>query len=77
MIPTIRNNSNPMDNRQEIVLDDEELLDLQCQVLDALETAGHSAFIVANSDPALKDRATISQRKAWLAIYGPLTSIQF
>jgi hypothetical protein len=73
MIPT--NRMSPMTEKPEIALDDDHLLDLQSQVLDALEGAGHPEFGAANSDPALKDRATASQRKAWLAIYGPMTEV--
>ena len=53
--------------------DSEELIDLQAKVLDALEADGHPQFTAADTDPALKDRATDSERRAWLAIYGPLT----
>jgi hypothetical protein len=45
-------------------------------VLDALEASNHPQFHAANTDKALKDNATNSQRKAWLAIYGPMTSVQ-
>ena len=56
--------------------EDEALLDLQSKVLDALEAAKHPSFKAANTDKAIGDYATISQRKAWLAIYGPLTDVQ-
>jgi hypothetical protein len=53
----------------------DDLLSLQCKVLDALEESGHPEFAAADSDPALKDAATKAERKAWLAIYGPLTNV--
>jgi hypothetical protein len=56
-------------------LTDDVLIDLQCQVLNALESTGHPEFAKADRDPALKDNATDSERKAWLAIYGPLTDV--
>jgi len=53
----------------------DELLSLMGDVLDALEDAGHPEFSAAKKDPALKDSATNSSRKAWLAIYGPHTDV--
>jgi hypothetical protein len=53
----------------------DELLDLQVEVLEALEEANHPSFAAANADPALRDDASDGQRKAWLAIYGPLTNV--
>ncbi len=55
-------------------LTSDQLFDLMVEVLDALEGAPHHAAAV--TDPALDDMATDSQRKAWLAIYGPLTNVQ-
>ncbi len=55
-------------------LTSDQLLDLMVEVLDALEGTPHHA--AANADPALDDMATDSQRKAWLAIYGPLTDVR-
>ena len=54
---------------------DDDLIDLQAEVLDALEASAHPAFDAANTDPALKDYATVGQRKVWLAIYGPMTNV--
>jgi hypothetical protein len=51
------------------------LIDLMVDVLDALETAGHPEFEAADHDPALRDDATDEQRRAFLAIYGPLTNV--
>lgn len=56
--------------------DHDALIDLQIRVLDALEAAGHPNFAAANDDDALGDDASASERKAWLAIYGPLTDVQ-
>jgi hypothetical protein len=56
-------------------MDDDALIDLQIEVLDALETADHPQFAAANSDRALRDGASASERKAWLAVYGPLTGV--
>jgi hypothetical protein len=70
--------------------DHDELLSLMGDVLDALEAqaeqehpglsdkallAGDSEFAKASRDPARKDAASISERKAWLAIYGPMTDV--
>jgi len=60
----------------EAVLESERLIDLQIAVLDALESSGHPEFAAANTDRALRDNASHSERKAWLAIYGPLTNVQ-
>lgn len=54
-------------------LTSDQLLDLMVEVLEALEGTSHHA--AANADPALDDMATDSARKAWLAIYGPLTNV--
>jgi hypothetical protein len=66
----------------------DDLLSLMGDVLDALETqaehpglsdkallAGDSEFAKASRDSATKDAASISERKAWLAIYGPMTDV--
>ena len=52
-----------------------DLSSLQVDVLDALEEAGHPEHRTAKSDPAIRALATSSQRKAWLAIYGPMTNL--
>jgi hypothetical protein len=51
------------------------LIDLMVDVLDALEASGHPEFEAADHDPALRDDATDEQRRAFLAIYGPLTNV--
>ena len=51
----------------------DELMELQVSVLNALEAAGDPSYASANADSALNDSASDQQRKAWLAIYGPLT----
>jgi hypothetical protein len=53
-----------------------ELIDLQAKVLEALEDANHPSFAAADNDKAINDNATDSQRKAWLAVYGPLTDVE-
>ena len=60
---------------KEVVAENDRLIDLQAKVLEALESTGHPEFQAADSDRALRDMASISERKAWLAIYGPLTSV--
>jgi len=67
-------NPTPSADSPETIATD-ELLSLMGDVLDALEDAGHPAFAAADRDPAMKDSATDSQRKAWLAVYGPLTDV--
>jgi hypothetical protein len=56
-------------------LGSDELIDFQSRVLDALEANEHPQAEAAYDDSATKDNATSSQRKAWLAIYGPMTDV--
>ncbi len=65
------------EDRRELlaVINADELLDLQCKVIQALEDANHPALEAAMDDNGLNDGATSSQKKAWLAIYGPLTNV--
>jgi hypothetical protein len=53
----------------------DRLIALQSQVLDSLEAAEHPQYDAAESDRALRDAASTAERKAWLAIYGPLTDV--
>jgi len=71
-----RPNATPSWEGESRPMDADELLDLQVQVLNALEAAGHPEYDAANSDRALQDNASDSERKAWLAIYGPMTNVQ-
>ena len=53
----------------------DRLIALQSKVLDALEAAEHPQYEAAEEDRALRDAASLAERKAWLAIYGPLTNV--